>query len=619
MSGGARLDFDSTKPYEIYLGGARLDFDWTPAPNYQASLGGQLLTVGGSIEGSYRIPYYAALGGQLLTFGGGFEAGYDINVWRGLQQARGDDYQDGARLTRRVKDEWRSAARIEALGGDAWQPAAPLWRQTTDGWASMAQFRRAVRDEWRHGRPLQAAARDSYIYMSALRRFWADDWQHGVPLATLTTDGYLDLPRYWRVSSFAWEQGRPLARMLMDDWGEGLPIRVLTPDEWHDGRYLLPGKTPWPERKPRPPEPIFRSARLDFGLVLWTPVTPRLDFDARVQFPIRIYYLIMTSAYIVRLPDRKPLPVSRISIAYDWDSWECRISATLLGKRAYTDAMAAAEIEIDINGHKRRARLDKITGDRSFASHNYTLTASSRAAELAPPIAQTLTWYNANTRTMAQLADAALDGTGWTVTWGAQDWIVAPRLWSTQSAPINALSRLAEAAGAYVLPHPVDKTIAILPRYAFMPWNWSEEELVIIPSSITRQFSWEPVELAPYNAVYVAGETNGVLGHCVLDGTAGDIVAPMVTDALICAPDAARARGRAILAETGAWTHCRLQLPIEPLGGDIPLLEIGALISFLDAPLNEQWPGLVTGMNITAQWQNGLRLTQELYVRRWHG
>lgn len=618
---GARLDFDTVGPYTLHIGGARLDFDaGVPPEERQAALGGYpLLTLGGALQGAYYFPYFGALGGQFLTLGGGVDAVYDVNVWRGIQHARGDEWQDGGPLGVSSADGWRSSERLQAGSRDEWDAGLPRFQQVPDAWGDMPRLRDLTRDEWNAGHPLQTSARDTYIYMSALRRFLADDWQHGVPMATLAGDGYVDLPRYLRLSPFTWTAGQPLTRFYTDAWTEGLLIRALTPDEWHAGRYLLPGKTPWPASHPGLLEPVFRSGRLDFGRVLWTPVTRRLDFDAVPYFPVRLYYIIMTTASIVRLPDRKNLPISRIAISYDWDSWDCRIAATLLGKQAYTDAIAADTIEVSINGHKRQARIDKITGDRSFGSNSYSLTASTLAVELAPPIAQSQTWYNANARTMAQLADAVLTNTGWAVTWSAADWTVPAGLWSSQSAPINAIARLAEAAGAYVLPHPVNKTLQVLPRYAVLPWNWAQEHTdIIIPASVTRQISWEPVELAPYNAVYVAGENGGVIGHCVIQGTAGDIVAPMVTDALICAPDAARARGRAILAETGTWTHYRLQLPIGEPNSEIPLLEIGTLVQFQDVPINP-WKGLITGTNVSADWQNGLRLTQELYIRRYHG
>jgi len=62
--------------------------------------------------------------------------------------------------------------------------------------------------------------------------------------------------------------------------------------------------------------------------------------------------------------------------------------------------------------------------------------------------------------------------------------------------------------------------------------------------------------------VFVSGVQQGVLGQVTRAGTAGDLLAPMITDALITHADAARQRGLSILSNTGRHANVTLKLPV---------------------------------------------------------
>ena len=68
----------------------------------------------------------------------------------------------------------------------------------------------------------------------------------------------------------------------------------------------------------------------------------------------------------------------------------------------------------------------------------------------------------------------------------------------------------------------------------------------------------------------MSGTTAGVLGQVTRAGTSGELIAPMVTDALITHVDAARQRGIAELSPAGRQFDVTLRMPVLEETGIIP-------------------------------------------------
>ena len=70
--------------------------------------------------------------------------------------------------------------------------------------------------------------------------------------------------------------------------------------------------------------------------------------------------------------------------------------------------------------------------------------------------------------------------------------------------------------------------------YPAVPWEWSSvtPDFVLPVDALARE-SLRWVEKPGYNRVFVSGQDVGVLGQVTRAGTAGDILAPMVVNALI--------------------------------------------------------------------------------------
>lgn len=77
--------------------------------------------------------------------------------------------------------------------------------------------------------------------------------------------------------------------------------------------------------------------------------------------------------------------------------------------------------------------------------------------------------------------------------------------------------------------------MSILSRYSVAPWAWYDVGTsvdAILPPDPVIDLGFEPQEAPDYNAIYVTGTTQGIVGHIKRPGTAGNVVAPLITEAL---------------------------------------------------------------------------------------
>ena len=103
------------------------------------------------------------------------------------------------------------------------------------------------------------------------------------------------------------------------------------------------------------------------------------------------------------------------------------------------------------------------------------------------------------------------------------------------------------------------------------------------------------LEKPAYNRVFVSGQEVGVLGQVTRAGTAGDVLAPMVVDALITEAAAARQRGIAVLSDTGRQIEVSLRLPVLAETG---IIEPGAFVEYQDGSVTRL--GIVRATQVQA-------------------
>ena len=308
-----------------------------------------------------------------------------------------------------------------------------------------------------------------------------------------------------------------------------------------------------------------------------------------VVVPIKRIYMTVNTIALRRVDGDISIPAYGFAMSIDVDSYTWSLSASLPGM-ALADLQPAFPgdpvlLEAWINGVAYRFLVNSISRERQFAQSGIRVSARGLLSTLDSPFVPSMYFGNdEDPRTAQQLMGDVLTLNGipldWTVDWGLTDWNVPANVWSHTGSYISALNNIAQAAGGYIQPHPSLKTLYVKPRYPDGPWNWASLTPDFeIPAAVATTESIEWLDKAVYNRVYVSGETGGVLGVITRDGTAGDLVAQMVTDPLITEGLAARQRGLSILSDTGLQANVTLRLPVLTETG---IIVPGHLIDYVD-------------------------------------
>jgi hypothetical protein len=292
---------------------------------------------------------------------------------------------------------------------------------------------------------------------------------------------------------------------------------------------------------------------------------------ASVVVQIQRVYIVINDASLRRVDGNIQLPTFGMSLSLDVDSWTWGFSASLpaetLANLEPASTGAPVEVEAMINGVPYRALVESISRSRSFGKSAISIQGRGKTALLDVPYSPVSNFTNSGARTAQQLMGDILSVNGvpmdWAVNWGLTDWLVPAGVFAHQGSYIGALGRIAESVGGYLQPHASMQSISVLPRYPSTPWSWGTVNPDFeLPSSVTTTEGIAWAEKARYNRVFVSGVQQGVLGQVTRAGTAGDLLAPMITDALITHADAARQRGLSILSNTGRHANVTLKLPV---------------------------------------------------------
>lgn len=409
-------------------------------------------------------------------------------------------------------------------------------------------------------------------------------FQDAVPLGRTAKSKYQDGLRNVRpAQTHVWQNAVPVSRELDQSFQKALSMYRYWGGRHQNARPPGPGMYQKPVVPPVdlrcyiPPlggavDLLLSTAwSADTGLVYIceTHVVPPIP--STVVVPIRRVYIVINSSSLRRVDGNINLPTFGMSMSLDMESWTWGFTATLPGTELTNlepdSAGEPVEVEVTINGVGYRALVESISRSREFGKSTISVQGRGKNALLDAPYSPLLNFANASTRTANQLVEDVLSvngvSMGLDVIWGLEDWSVPAGVFSHQGSYISAVNAIANAAGGYVQPLPAAQGVRVLPRYPSAPWEWGtvtpDYEL---PAAVTTREGIEWSERARYNRVYVSGQQQGVLGQVTRDGTAGDLLAPMVTDPLITNAIAARQRGLSILSNTGRIAMVSLRLPV---------------------------------------------------------
>ena len=600
-------------------GNGRLVFgdanDAAAAPDAVFSADAELpgLDVGGPLRYAARLSSAADLPG--LEVAGALA--WDANVARPLAARTRAPAEQAAPAQQPLASTMRDADGAAAPVRDRVQQAAPVRAPRIARWQAGGNLRAALRTRTQQAAPQRAPSASGFETAARLRGALRARHQQAAPTrapARLRFEDTLHLRAALRSPA---QPAAPLRQPVADAAGLARFIRSLL----RTSRYqqaMRPPPGPYGQEPPiEPPHLCYDPARLGL-LVFEQPYTGdgKLVFvchhaggeepphPATIVVPIRRAYIVINDVELRRVDGNLALPAYTLAMSLDADSWTWQWSATL--HKAALPLLAPArsgepvEVEVKVNGVPYRLLVESMRRGRQFAQTRIEVSGRGIAALLDAPYAATQQFGNPSGPRSAQqlmLDVLTLNGVsiGWAVDWGLTDWQVPAGTWSHQGSYITALNAIAQAAGGYLQPHATARTLRVLPRYPVAPWEWGtlapDIELPMDPVSV-EGVEW--VKKPDYTRVYVSGEgATGVLARITRTGTAGDELAPMVTDALITHADAARQRGRAILSDTGAQAMVSLTLPVLPETG---LVLPGQFIRRTDGA--EVLQGYVRGMSL---------------------
>ncbi|MGA4009671.1 hypothetical protein ACI2VR_25460 [Ralstonia nicotianae] len=561
-------------------------------------------------------------------------AAYDNQVSRKLEGGGRVPWQRAHRQSAGLQDGWNDSARDRSAAVVSWQPTVTLAGTVRSAGGDNQRTRSASRVRWQGAGSTTCVTGEHFNPLVPQRGALRLPWGDSEALSGTVLSPFVWLMPCSRGQPQGWQLAEPLA--LREVFG-------FSPGRWQSDRWSLPWEI---GRQPRPGEshlpvapPVVEPAPryhpdLDFichatrqGLA-WRPAL-WLDFGAHpcgqpdagvFSVPILKVYFVSNAVDVVRLPGREPIPVKSLQIGIDADSWAWGLSASLPYRAlelVEPTASGPVEIEITINGVTWVMLVEGFDVRREFGQASLNIRGRSTAAYLAEPYAPKRSFVPAAPFTARQLAEQELTRaglvTGFTLDWRLPDWLVPEGSWGYQSlSPMGVIGRIAESVGGYVNAHPRLRTLVAKSRYPVLPWNWAAEVPDrTLPIDVVKTLNLRWQEKPTFNAVYVCGERQGVTGHVVRAGTAGDLVAPTVVDGLITHADAARERGRSILADVGRQAVVTLELPmLSSLG----LLDPGLLLAVGEG--GKDWRGLVRATSVAAEWNESLTVRQTIEVQR---
>ncbi|MEY2687424.1 MAG: hypothetical protein RL375_1622, partial [Pseudomonadota bacterium] len=432
-----------------------------------------------------------------------------------------------------------------------WSPRLKRESAARLPWGVSAAVDRARRAPWAYlGRALQPAASLPWGRSSQAEREVRAPWgAYGPPPLTEWATPWGRAAQADRARRVPWGTSRGLG---------GTDMQVPSPGSRSAGIVQW---VPW-TRYSRPLSP-------GWGVVV--PPGPLPDPSGTFIVPILPVYIVINTTTLVRVDTSEALPALSVSLSLDTDSWTWTFGATLpITALASVQPVAGVPVELQatINGVPYRAIVEGIRRERTFGKDQIRISGRGVAAELAAPYSPVLTFGNAGAaRTAQQLMGDVLSVSGipldWTVDWQITDWLVPADVWSMQGSRMDALNAIATAAGAVLQPAPSTRTLRVRSRYPVAPWDWAATAPAFeLPAAVVQSEGIEWVSRPIYNRVFVSGQAGGILGQITRAGSAGDLVAPMVTDVLTTHLDAARQRALPILADTGRQALATIKLPV---------------------------------------------------------
>lgn len=542
---------------------------------------------------------------------------YDNRVTRWRDQRVNMRHEAGRLMIDHTDSNWGLSDK--QLGGTAlpWHPARKQAQQV-DGQLRIAVVRLKEADANFERAKLMAVSLASLMEAAAVRATVAQAlWQTATPLGTTRTLAMEAATRHNLALLGQWQVAHLKAYQRQNVYGKGAQKQAQAQVmPWERAKYPPNGKEAAIPIVPPvlyipDTDLLFQCPPLTAPWVLLFGDKPcYLEQGAALSILPSRYYMTINTIQAQLLPGLAEVPIyAGATISQDVGSYGWTLSAT--GPASLLVQLAPApgvpqQIRLTINGIVWVFAIDSPRQTHSFGKTVTQITGRSVTAAVGPAFARETARLATDPYNAQQLAAQALENTGVTLDWGIDDWLVPAGVWSHYGTPLAAVQAIAQAAGGYVQSHRSLPQLQVRHPYPLLPggilggpWNWSgafAADVTLAPDAIISR-STEVRDSPMLNAVYVSGTTQGVLALIKREGTAGDQLGALVSDALIVATAAARQRGLAVLGAAGGKTMRQLELPVLVGVGQPGVLSTDQLIQVNDTI---PWRGRVRAVSVTA-------------------
>jgi hypothetical protein len=329
------------------------------------------------------------------------------------------------------------------------------------------------------------------------------------------------------------------------------------------------------------------------------PLTPTPAAPGAIIAARDVYDQVHTLA-VIDERDETELEVSTASFNYDSGSMMWSLSAQ--GNESVRAKLIAGEqpaiVRVELNGGTDvwRFVVESVSRTRAHPTSSITIKGSSLSVLAGAPYRGDQTWTVDEETTAAQIATLANVYSGLEVQWEVPDWNIPARVFTFTGTPLAVVKRVADAVGAHVISDRAEMKVRVVPAYAVMPneWSYVPPDVQLAVECIVSD-AFERADQPPYNAVSLSGQQQGAIGFVRLEGTAGDMPAPLVTELLLTDDVAMQQRGMAILAAGGEQARETISLPVLYGTGEPGVLGMSQIIRVMD---DEPWHGMVRSVRV---------------------
>ncbi len=514
-----------------------------------------------------------------------------------------DSVQDALSISNPVIASWCDSPSLSSMTWVRWRDADRVTTHLEESWRSIPLLTVGHDDRWRD----------------------ADHRVNGIDVA------WMSLPAILIPLDVTWKDGLRCTVGIDAGFKNALLLGVIERERWRQAGYPGNAPNPGPPIPPTIPWPWGSNLHLRCPLHA-TPGFLHLNIGrspchqyAEFELPVKPSYLSVNTASLLLLPDRTELPCTAMSIKTDTGSWGWQLNASLVGPDVFDlirplPSGYPREVEATINGWTWTFVLEIPDHDRVFSQTQVQCTGWSTSVWMHTPYTPVTIGTHAFARTAHQLAEEALEFTGWSIDWQLDDWLIPAGVFRWEGTRMDRIMRLLKPVGGCLYTYP---SLKILRAYSFTPqpsWLWEAETAdVNIPETLVLKLTHSPQFTPSYNGVYVSGTTHGKQAWVKITGTDGMVhPATPISDVLLCDENgvALRMAGIHFLSSCGlGWTTSVDTLLAPQSGGDgTPLIEPGQLIAVGGKK------GRVRSININATRSGGfaglLSVRQRLELER---